>query len=1019
MGTMETDMTTAENGLSHGLVLLGHRIRWRTVILLLIVAVLLLTRLWDMNNRAYSHDESTHAWESWKLVTGQGYVHDPVYHGPFMYHVTALMYLLFGVGDVTARLGASLFSVALVLLVWPLRRWLGRAGALFAMFLLTISPTMMHRGRFIRHDVFVIVPAMVMMVAFFHYMEDRKERWLYLAAGALSLAFCAKANAYITGAIFGTFWVLWLLVEWARSRKPLRDLAAFDIVLLLVTMALPWASAFFVDLVGLDPQDYSSAGIARSGVIVLVTFAVSAAVGMWWKRKVWLVSAGIFWSIFILLYTTLLTNGRGAATGLLGMLGHWLGQQGVARGGQPWYYYFVQLSVYEFLPWLLSGLGTVYYLLRLRRTGQKVSSEKQPEPGSGGGTDAMPALLVYWTLANYAIFTWSGEKMPWQTQHIVLPLALLAGWFLGRVWESTDWREMLKRGGGYALVLLPVALFSLVRLVGLVGGKTSGGSSLAQLDVTLRLLLSLVLLLVSVGLLWRMGKRLGRAGWGRLTFVVVFLIQSAATVRTAVRLAFVNQDYATEFLNYAASTPDTGLIMADLDDLSRRLAGDLHLKVAYDNESQHPFFWYLRDYPEHKFFTGDGGVPAGMDVVLVGPGNEGKVKAQLRSQYFRRQYRLIWWPNQDVYANLTPAKLWNDLKDPARREFWWDIFWHREYEQSTTAWPHVHNVAMYVRKDLAAQLWDYGPEVAAPGFELPEDEYEKKRVQLSAAHVWGGRGSEAGQLEYPKDIAVAPANGQVYVVDTYNHGVQVFDRDGSLVLQWGSEGNAPGQFKEPWGIAVGQDGSVFVADTWNHRIQRFDAEGNFVGQWGVFGDTAGALGDPNSLYGPRDICTDRDGNLWVSDTGNKRLLQFTADGEFIRQIGGAGSLPGQFLEPVGVACDGDGNLYVADTWNVRLQKFNASIEFVAEWRVLGWEGEAVTNKPYVAVDQRGYVYVTVPDEHRVVQFDGSGKVRVVWGDFGTDSSSFDVPSGIAVDAEDSVYVLDSGNHRVLRFDAIK
>ena len=628
-------------------------------------------------------------------------------------------------------------------------------------------------------------------------------------------------------------------------------------------------------------------------------------------------------------------------------------------------------------------------------------------------------MLLYWAIANYAIFTWSGEKMPWQTQHIVLPLALLAGWFLGRVWESTDWRELLKRGAGYALVLLPVALFSLVRLVGLVGAKQSGGSSLAQLDVTLRLLLSLVLLLVSVGLLWRVGKRLGWAGWGRLTLAVVFVLLSAATVRTAVRLAFVNQDYGTEFLNYAASTPDTGLIMEELDDLSRRLAGDLHLKVAYDNESQHPFFWYLRDYPEHKFFTGDGGVPAGMDVVLVGPGNEGKVKAQLRSQYFRRQYRLIWWPHQDVYANLTPAKLWNDLKDPARREFWWDILWYRKYEQSTTAWPHVHNVAMYVRKDLAAQLWDYGPEVAAAGFELPEDEYEKRRVQVSAAFVWGGRGTEAGHLEYPKGIAVSPADGHVYVVDTYNHRVQVFDGQGGLVRQWGSEGNAPGQFKEPWGITVGQDGSVYVADTWNHRIQRFDGEGRLIGQWGVFGDTAGALGDPNWLYGPRSIASDRDGNLLVSDTGNKRLLQFTADGEFIRQIGGAGSLPGQFLEPVGVAADGDGNLYVADTWNVRLQKFNASLEFVAEWPVLGWEGEAVTNKPYVAVDQRGYVYVTVPDEHRLVQFDGSGKVRAVWGSYGTDPSSFDVPSGIAVDAENGVYVLDSGNHRVLRFDAIE
>jgi uncharacterized protein (TIGR03663 family) len=181
----------------------GVRVRWQTLVVLVIVVALVLTRLGALGNRAYSHDESAHAWEAWKLVTGQRYIHDPVFHGPFLYHLTALVYFLFGVNDVTARLGAELLAVAVVLLVWPLRRWLGRAGAVFAMLLLTISPTMMFRGRFIRHDIFVMAPTMVMLLCFFRYLEERKRLWLYIMAAALALSFCGKANAYINGASRG------------------------------------------------------------------------------------------------------------------------------------------------------------------------------------------------------------------------------------------------------------------------------------------------------------------------------------------------------------------------------------------------------------------------------------------------------------------------------------------------------------------------------------------------------------------------------------------------------------------------------------------------------------------------------------------------------------------------------------------------------------------------------------------------------------------------------------------------
>ncbi len=997
----------------------GQRVHWQTVALVAIIAALLFTRLWALDNRAYSHDEAAHAWEAWKLVTGQRYIHDPVFHGPFLYHLTSLVYFLFGVSDTTARLGMALLAVLAVLLVWPLRRWLGRAGALFAMLLLTISPTLMFRGRFIRHDIVVMAAAMVMVLCFFRYLEERKNRWLFIMAAALALSFCGKANAYINGAIFGTFWALHLVVTWLRTRRPLRDIASFDIAMLLGTLALPLVAPIILRALGFNPIDYSPTGLLRIRVTLLILVALSALIGMWWKRREWLVAAGIYYSIFLLLYTTLLTNARGVESGFVGMLGYWLSQQGVARGGQPWYYYFFLLVVYELLPLLMGLLGVGYYAVAGRQRKVAPAGVEAGESEEASAKGVMVPLLLYWVALNLVIFTWSGEKMPWQNQHLVLPLGLLGGWFLGRVWESADWLGLVRNGALQAVALLPVVGLALTVLLSVTFGQPRpfGGMDLQQLQISLRWSLALIVLLMALALLYRYGRRLGWTGWSRVLLGVVFMLLAATTVRTALRLSFINQDYATEFLVFAASTPDTALVMEELDQLTRRMGGTAALQIAYDNESQQPFFWYLRDRENVIFFTGESGLSGDPHVVIVGPENETKLKAQLAGRYTRRDYRLIWWPDEQVYRNLTPRKLWQDLRDPVRRRYWWDILWHRKYSQSTTAWPLVHKFALYVRRDVAALVWASEAGLAPPDLVLPVDEYEERRLDLSGLQSWGSFGNGAGQLDYPKGLAV-DGEGNTYVADSYNHRVQVFDASGRFVRQWGTQGNAAGQFQEPWGIAVDPEGTVFVADSWNHRIQKFDAQGRWLAGWGTFGDTGGTLGATNVFYGPRDIAIDPQGDVWVSDTGNKRILKFTADGDFLGQWGGDGASNGQFREPVGLAVDGEGNVYVADTWNQRVQKFDPSFNFIAAWPVLGWEGESVTNKPYLAVDSARRVYVTGPDYHWAVQFDSLGAVRTVWGQYGSDLRSFNMPSGIAIGADDSVYVLDSANHRVLKFGPI-
>ncbi len=1001
--------------------LFGRRVNWQHVVLFVIIVALLFTRLVDLGNRGYEHDESTHAWESWKVLTGQGYRHDPVYHGPFMYYFTAFTFFLFGTSDATARASMALLSVLLVLLVWPLRRWLGRTGAIFAMLLLTISPTMAFRSRFIWHDAVVMAPTVLMVFCIFEYLstadglaEPTRERWLYVLVAALSLTFCGKANAFINGFVLGGFLVLYFIAQVLRGRRPLTRLAVFDLLVLLGTLALPLTAPVVLKALKFNPIDYSAEGLVRIRAVLLVLFLPSAVVGLWWKRRVWLGAAALFYGILLVFHTGFLTNARGVESGLVGSLGYWLSQQQVARGGQPWYYYFFILTVYEFLPVLLTLAATVYYLVRgLSRS----RSARQKPAGSPDHASTFVAFLIFWVAVNTVVFTWSGEKMPWQTQHLVLPLCLTGGWLLGQFWDRTSWSDLLKGGLWPALMLLPLGLLALAVLVATTLGRVRpfSGMELDQLRMTLRWFVALAVLIIVFGLLRQFARRLHALDWARIVVVLLVGVLALITVRATWMVCFINQSYVTEFLGFAHGTPDTAMVRDELQRMTERFTGGA-LRIAYDNESQQPFFWYLRDWPNVSFYTASSGLPTDAHIVLMGTDTESKLRSQVAGKYTRREYRLIWWPDEAVYRNMTPSKLWKDLQDPARRKYWWDILWWRKYPQSPTAWPLVSKFAMYVRKDVPGQIWTAGEGSEGAPIALPVDEYDQKRVQVTAVAQWGSLGSGPGQLSNPKGLDV-DGQGHVYVVDTFNHRIQVFDGQGAFVRQWGGQGNGAGQFQEPWGIAVDAEGISYVADTWNHRIEQFDAQGSFLAQWGSFGDTGGALGDPFMLYGPRDVAIAPDGNILVSDTGNKRIVKFTPEGQFVQQWGGLGSLEGQFSEPVGVAVGADGQAYVADTWNQRVQRFGSGMIYAGQWPVVGWESLLPANKPYLAVDSLGNVYVTAPEYHWIARYSPTGQLLSVWGAYGTALAGLNMPSAIALDRDDNLYVVDSGNNRVLKYAA--
>jgi uncharacterized protein (TIGR03663 family) len=843
-----------------------------------------------------------------------------------------------------------------------------------------------------------------------------------------------------------------------------------DLLILLGTLVLPQLSAFPLRMLGLDPLDYSTLGMLRSGTIIIILTLIAVAVGLWWNPKLWLTLAAIFYGIFTVFFTTFFTNGQGFFTGLVGALGYWLAQQSVQRGSQPLYYYvLVQIPIYEYL----AALGTIlalYFGVRhsLFTTVPGYDPAHQPDlPESGpektdgsvnivdvdtdelsatnglsveqGGDEndvskriPILALILYWSLTSVVAFSLAGEKMPWLMVHIVTPMILAAGWGLGYLVDTTPWKEIFNRKGLLAILLMPVFLTSLASLLGTILGNHPPfqGNTLDQLQASSTFLLSAVVFILSGYGILRLLKDFAGMQVARLLVLISFVLMAVLTARTAYTAAFINYNTALEYLVYAHAASGPKEILAQIEQISQRTTRGNDLVVAYDNDSLYPFWWYLRDYPNHVWFQDNPTRDLANDpVILAGENNYAKLEPIVKNNYVSFEYNRLWWPNQD-YFDLTWQRIVFAITNPDMRAAIFNIWLNRDYtmyakitNNSTMTlenWQPSNRMRMYIRKDIIAEMWNYGA-TPATNQTVQTDPYEKNMAALTSDASFGSAGAAGGQFQSPHQIAFAP-DGTMYVADGRNNRIQHLTATGQVLQVWGSfadssKGNAAGgTFNEPWGVAVGPDGSVFVTDTWNHRIQKFTADGKFVKEWGHFGQAD----TPDAFWGPRGLAFDSKGRLYVTDTGNKRIAIFDENGNFIAQFGSAGLDPGQFDEPVGVAVDAQGNVYVADTWNQRVQVFapdatGTNYTPLTSWDINGWFGQSLDNKPFIAVDANDNVYVTDPEGYRVLEFDKTGKFIRGWDNTANGGAGLGLPSGIAIDSSGHVWVSDAGNNDLLRF----
>jgi sugar lactone lactonase YvrE len=176
-------------------------------------------------------------------------------------------------------------------------------------------------------------------------------------------------------------------------------------------------------------------------------------------------------------------------------------------------------------------------------------------------------------------------------------------------------------------------------------------------------------------------------------------------------------------------------------------------------------------------------------------------------------------------------------------------------------------------------------------------------------------------MAHPGGIAIDETNRILYVVDTDKDQIAAFDADDFHFLRTIGTGpkkvgdEDPGTLSKPSNVAVDKDGLIYVSDTMNNRIEVFDADGNFVSMFGKQGDA------PGTFARPKGLAFDGDGHLWVVDAFQQNVQIYDKEGHLLAYFGLPGELPGQFSVPSGIVFDKRNHVYVAEQFKARVQEF--------------------------------------------------------------------------------------------------
>ena len=211
-------------------------------------------------------------------------------------------------------------------------------------------------------------------------------------------------------------------------------------------------------------------------------------------------------------------------------------------------------------------------------------------------------------------------------------------------------------------------------------------------------------------------------------------------------------------------------------------------------------------------------------------------------------------------------------------------------------------------------MYPYGVAVSNDGHILVTDLHRIQKLTFNGICVKavGSKSDGSGQLlfYYPGGITVHPTTGQIFVADSINKRIQVFNNDLSFSHTITLHGDKP----YPSDVSLDCEGHLYVVEWDNNCIKKLTTTGQFITRFGSEGSAPGQLHNPSSLAINNNL-------VYVSEYNSHRVSVFDTEGTFLYCFGKRGSGKGEFYRPFGITTDTKGNLYVSDTSNNRLAIF--------------------------------------------------------------------------------------------------
>lgn len=791
---------------------------WTAIAFGAVILLGAILRFWGLGDKPLHHDESLHAYFSMQLLhdnvynwlycaqtaAASCYRYDPLTHGPFQFHAIALVYQIsawlgapdHGINTTTVRIAAATLGTVIVGLPYLLRFHIGKVGAWLACFLLAVSPSLVYYSRFAREDIYMACFTLMLVVATARYLRSRNAWWLLMAALSLTLSYATKEATFLTVGVYGSF--LGALIAWELGLRwtfnanaertsgwkryvpatgaPWAVLVYFIIIGIIAKLVLgevnalsvfvtknaantsisdayvahlktvtesilPWlgialAALVFVLLIREQRSDESQErrGLARHVDPEKQRF-IDTIVSMPWTH--WFFAVVCSWFVFMVLFTVLFTNvPAGLGDGIWQGLYYWIQQQQVSRGGQPWYYYFILIPLYEQIGLVFGLAGVVRCLLRPTR---------------------LRLFLVFWFVGNVFIYTWAGEKMPWLTIHMTMPMMILAAIALEPA-ATTVFNVIKSRWGQTNAIATPEGSLAIATSTSegpVVKAPSQAGATVATSSVEDETVADSASVedamadtspvedevevphevprddvappLVRVA----PPRRRKYALAGSIATIVFALILLIPTLQNMFQLSFVHAaDAPHEMMIYVQTTTDVNTVMNKIDAMDQKLYGGNHqLPIGISADATWPFAWYVRDYTNVCFNYPDGcsiTLKNSISVVIASGDEMSALQYQYSQTYLFHQYHLrTQWDQGYMPPPCVPVKgqtcpvqqytgvgpwLWLSYGDspPPGATFnlgkavnnIWQWLWYRKAFGSTDG---TYDMGLFIKDDISAK----------------------------------------------------------------------------------------------------------------------------------------------------------------------------------------------------------------------------------------------------------------------------------------------------------------------------